>query len=142
LASVYFRAVREGAAEAYTQEQRKAWAPSLPDTAQWKDRIAGLNTVVAEGERGIVGFMSLNPDDGDLDLAFVVPEAKGTGVAKALYAMVENHARSQKLPRLHTHASHVARPFFEGQGWTVRRDNKIERQGVSLTNWIMDKTLI
>ena len=141
LAHVFFRAVREGAASAYTCEERAAWAPKEPEAEAWQARIAGLTTVVAEDQSGIVGFMSLNTDDGDLDLAFVLPEAKGTGVAKALYAMIENHARSRKIRRLHTRASHLARPFFERQGWTVQRENQVERQGVTLTNWIMDKTL-
>ncbi len=141
LAHVYFRAVREGAVDAYSPEQRAAWAPCEPEADKWRDRIAGLNTIVAESENGIVGFMSLNPDDGDLDLAFVLPEAKGTGVAKTLYAILENHARSRNMRRLHTQASHLARPFFERQGWTVHRENQVERQGVTLTNWIMDKSL-
>ena len=141
LAEVYYRAVHEGAAEAYSKEQRAAWAPSIPSAEAWRHRLEGLSTIVAEEGGQIVGFMSLNPHDGDLDLAFVLPEVRGTGVAKALYAVLEDQARTQGLDRLHTHASHVARPFFEGQGWTVLAENTVERQGVALTNWIMEKRL-
>ena len=40
-----------------------------------------------------------------------------------------------------THASVTARPFFERREYAVRKEQQVERKGVLLTNYIMDKTL-
>ena len=71
-AQVYFRGAREGAAAAYSETQRAAWAPEVPTEATMQTRLSGLTTFVAERDGQIVGFMSL---DGDyLDFAYVLPE--------------------------------------------------------------------
>ena len=38
-----------------------------------------------------------------------------------------------------THASVTARPFFEKRGYTVVRAQQVERVGVLLTNFVMEK---
>ena len=38
-----------------------------------------------------------------------------------------------------THASITARPFFENRGYQVVREQQVERQGVFLTNYVMEK---
>ena len=38
-----------------------------------------------------------------------------------------------------THASITARPFFEARGYRVVRQQQVERQGVALTNFVMEK---
>ena len=38
-----------------------------------------------------------------------------------------------------THASITARPFFEKRGYTVIKEQQVERQGVLLTNFVMEK---
>lgn len=141
LAEVFFVAVREGAAPAYDAAQRAAWAGAQPTAEQWAERLAGLETVVAEDSGVVVGFMSVRASDGDLDLAFVRPEVRGTGVAAALYAALENRMRVAGVARLHTRASHMAKPFFERQGWAVVRPNTVTRAGQTLDNWVMEKTL-
>ncbi|MEL6958113.1 MAG: GNAT family N-acetyltransferase [Pseudomonadota bacterium] len=142
LADVFFRAVRDGAAPAYSNAERAAWAPERPDEAAWAARLDGLVTLVDEDADGCVsGFMSLRMSDGYLDLAFVRPEARGTGVASRLYAVLENRARVAGLTRLWSHASHLAKPFLARQGWEVQTSNTIERRGVTLQNWMMEKRL-
>lgn len=141
LADVFYRAVREGAREAYSEYQCAAWAPERPSDDAWRARLEGLDTVLAEGDGRVMGFMSLNPEDGDLDLAFVIPEARGQGISDALYVMLENRARTVGLPLLHTHASPMARSFFGRHGWQTDRANTVERRGVQLSNWIMHKSL-
>ena len=37
------------------------------------------------------------------------------------------------------HASITARPFFEKRGYRVIKEQKVERQGVLLTNFVMEK---
>ena len=38
-----------------------------------------------------------------------------------------------------THASITARPFFERRGWRVVKEQRVERRGVALTNFVMEK---
>ena len=115
---VYFQAVHEGAAEFYTQAQRAAWAPSeTPDLSQ-PNKLLEQWCWVAEAKNGISGFMSLSRN-GYLDMAFVVPDAKGTGVTDALYVALIEQAKAESLGNLTAHASHLARRFFTKHGWQV-----------------------
>jgi putative acetyltransferase len=117
-AAVFYRAVREGAAEHYSTNQRAAWAPeSAPDDAT-PDRLLNQHCRVAEQDGQIIGFMSLTAA-GYLDMAFVLPEAKGTGVADALYRALMKRAKQDKMTTLTVHASLGARKFFEKHGWQI-----------------------
>jgi len=140
-ARIYFDAVRIGAQDYYDEAQRQAWAASVPDTPPWRARLRSQASFVAERDGAIVGFMTLKPD-GCIDLAFVAPEAMGTGVARQLYERLLAEAVAMGLRRLHTEASHLARPFFERQGWSVVKQQTVERDGVALTNFVMEKDLV
>lgn len=116
--TVFYRAVREGTADFYNKAQRDAWAPSkTPDPSQ-PDKLLDQWCWVAEAKNNILGFMSLTRN-GYLDMAFVVPEARGKGVANALYATLMGHAKAEGLKTLTVNASHLARRFFSKQGWAV-----------------------
>lgn len=141
LGEVFHRAVHEGASVRYTPEECAAWSPAPPSSRMWQDRLAGAETVVAETPAGPVGFMSLDLSRGYLDLAFVLPEAMGRGVAAALYAVLEGRARAAGLMRLTTEASLLAEPFFARQGWQLVARQQVERHGVLLRNALMEKTL-
>lgn len=141
LAEIFHRSVHEGAASRYSPEECAAWSPRVPDTRSWELRLAEAETVVAEMPGGPVGFMSLDRARGYLDLAFVLPEAMGKGVAGVLYAVLEGRARARGLTRLETEASLLAEPFFARQGWRLVRRQKVERLGVFLPNAVMEKPL-
>ena len=141
LAEIFHRAVHDGAAKAYSKAERNAWSPALPEGTAWAKRLDGLETVVAEEDGTIVGFMSLDLKSGYLDLAFVLPERARSGIATALYAMIEGRARAGELSRLTTEASLIAEPFFVGQGWQVLRRQTVKRNGESLKNAVMEKQL-
>lgn len=135
-ARVYFESVHHATRSFYDAAQRQAWAPRVPDTEQWRSRIAPQIAFVAEREGAVIGFMTLRTD-GHLDLAFVAPAAVGQGVAKALYDAILGEALAAGMARLTTEASLMARPFFERQGWTVLGEEAIERDGVTLTRFRM-----
>lgn len=141
LAEVFHRAVHEGAASRYTPEERAAWSPRILDTRSWEHRLADAETVVADTPDGPVGFMTFDPASGYLDLAFVLPDTMGKGVAASLYAVLEGRARALGLSRLETEASLLAEPFFARQGWRLVRRQQVERLGVLLSNAVMEKTL-
>jgi len=139
-ARIYFDAVRVGARDYYDEVQRRAWASSIPETPPWRARLKSQTSFVAERDGAVTGFMTLK-SDGCIDLAFVTPEAMGTGVARQLYERLLAEAAAMGLRRLHTEASYLARPFFERQGWSVVKQQTVERDGVALTNFVMEKHL-
>ncbi len=136
LGAVFFEAVRIGAAPKYTAEQREAWAPERPSAGVWAARLAGLVTLVAEGDSGVLGFMALR-GDGYLDLAFLRPDQRGKGVADALLRAVLDEARARGLTRLTTEASAMARSFFLRHDWQDLGAQEVVRRGVSLENFRM-----
>ncbi|MBO0333623.1 GNAT family N-acetyltransferase [Sneathiella sp. CAU 1612] len=140
-ARLYFDSVRDGTAPHYNEEQRKAWAPDVPEAEEWRKWLSGMTTWVAETEERLIGFMSLSPN-GHLELAFVHPDWIGKGIAARLYKRLEAHARATGMTSLDSDASLLARPFFERQGWHVVKEQQPVRHGVSLTNFRMAKKLV
>ncbi|MEM7753460.1 MAG: GNAT family N-acetyltransferase [Pseudomonadota bacterium] len=140
LGQVFHRSVRDGAAKRYDAAQVAAWSPKPPAGIAWAERLAEADTVVAVEDDVHVGFMSVY-DYGYLDLAFVLPEKMGQGVADMLYAVLESRARARGTRRLTTHASLLAEPFFARHGWRLVRRQEVERNGGMLKNAWMEKPL-
>lgn len=140
LAHVFDRAVRDGAAGAYDAVQRDAWASAMDTPPDWSRRLREEITLVAERGGRVAGFMTLGRD-GFLDLAFVLPEAMGTGVAAALHDRVLAEAEARGMIRLTTEASHIARRFFLKQGWRELGEVQVNLGGATLTSFSMEKRL-
>ncbi len=104
---IFFDSVRLGAAEYYDERQRNAWAEKVPNDDEWRKRLQSQHSFVAQLNTRLVGFMTLD-DHGHIDLAFVVPDLIGKGVARALYERVEAEALRRGIGRLDTEASYLA----------------------------------
>ena len=139
LARIFYDSIHIGAAGAYDPEARRAWCPKVPEGSAWAKRLGGAITFVAENLGQPVGFMSLLPEGGHIDLAFVDPAHTRQGIASALCRRVETQAKALGLDRLTTDASLQAEPMFASQGWSVVKRQKIERRGVILRNCRMEK---
>ncbi len=87
-----------------------------------------------------MGFGDLAAD-GYLDRLYVHPNFQRCGVATAICGALEAHARLLGVPAVTTHASITARPFFERRGYHVVREQQVERAGVTLINFVMERTL-
>ncbi|HHB80536.1 MAG TPA: GNAT family N-acetyltransferase [Aliiroseovarius sp.] len=97
-------------------------------------------TVIAELDGVEQGFMTMGWD-GFVDFAYVLPEAMGTGVAPALHEAIVHVARELKLQKLEVEASHLARRFFLKHGWEELCEQQVERRGVRITNFRMQRPL-
>ncbi|QDY69423.1 GNAT family N-acetyltransferase [Qingshengfaniella alkalisoli] len=137
---IFYTAIHQGTTRFYNAAQRDAWAGSRRMPDNWSDRLAKHITKVAVRDSATVGFMTLGRD-GHLDLAFIAPEAMGTNVAAALHDALLHDALLLGLTRLDTEASHLARRFFLKQGWQEICEQTVERRGVALTNFRMEKRL-
>jgi putative acetyltransferase len=123
----------------YSPAQRDAWLAAPLSGADWQARLAGQYGVVAEQDT-LTGFMTLRPD-GYIDLAFVLPVARGTGLFRKLYAPIEGQAKTLGLGRLWTDASLMAQPAFAALGFGVLQHEVIEHGGQPLARARMEKRL-
>lgn len=134
LAELFRRTVHTVNARDYTQEQLDAWAPGQVDLEKWDQSLRDHYSVVAvEGDR-IVGFGDIDAS-GYLDRLYVHSDCQGRGIASAICGRLEGAASESVV----THASITARPFFERRGYRVVREQRVERRGVFLTNFVMRK---
>ena len=83
---------------------------------------------------GPCGFGDID-GSGYLDRLYVHRRHQGKGVATALCDRLEQVCAGV----ISTHASITAKPFFEKRGYRVIREQQVERQGVALTNFVMEK---
>ncbi|MEV8468624.1 GNAT family N-acetyltransferase [Fluviibacterium sp. DFM31] len=141
LRGIFTEAVQVGARAQYSAAQRDAWSGAAqhcpPD---WGDRLGDHLTFVAEQDGDPVGFMTLGRD-GHLDLAFVLPQVMGQGVADALHDRILAEAQARGLSRLTTEASLRAQPFFRRMGWRLVAHQTVEIRGQRLDNAVMEKPL-
>ncbi|QRZ13300.1 GNAT family N-acetyltransferase [Paracoccus methylovorus] len=138
---IYFCAVHEGTRNAYSYEQRLAWAGETIDLEQWQTRIEALTGFVAEVGGEPIGFITIDRT-GYVDLAFVLPSATGKGIGRVLLDAAEQWAKANGAARLTTEASLIARPFFEKSGWLLLEEEDVLRNGVNLTRYKMQKDLV
>ncbi len=82
----------------------------------------------------IVGFGDID-ETGYLDRLYVHKDYQGKGIATAICDRLEQAVQGKIV----THASITARPFFEKRGYRVCKEQQVERQGIFLTNFIMEK---
>ena len=139
MARLFYDTVHTVCSAHYDQAQLDAWATGTVDLTAWDRALASRCALVAEEDGAVVGFADL---DGEyLDRLYVHKDFQGRGVATALADALEERARALGAVSLRTHASRTARPFFEKRGYRTLEEQEVHRGGVSIPNFIMEKTL-
>ena len=136
LAELFYETIHRVNCKDYSQEQIAAWAPAVPEEETWHRSFAGHLALVAVQGEEIVGFGDLDPVQGYLDRLYVHKDHQRQGVASALCDRLEKEIEAD---RYLTHASITARPFFEKRGYKTVREQQVERNGVLLTNYVMER---
>ena len=121
-------------AKDYTKEQLDAWATGQVDMDNWNQSLLEHYSIVALDDGMIVGFGDIDKT-GYLDRLFVHADYQRKGVATAICNQLEQVIQGNIV----THASITARPFFEKRGYQVIKEQQVERQGIFLTNFVMEK---
>ncbi|WP_295587224.1 GNAT family N-acetyltransferase [uncultured Oscillibacter sp.] len=121
----------------YTPAQLAAWAPADLDSAPWARRLQCQTFLLAEEGGALLGFASREEDD--LDLLYVHPRHAHRGVGTVLCDALERRCTRRRIT---VHASLTARPFFAHRGYRTVEPHQVERRGVVLTNYLMEKELI
>ncbi len=135
MAELFYQTVHTVNARDYAPAQLDVWATGSVDLQRWNTSFLAHDTLVAVEDGVIVGFADMD-DTGYLDRLYVHKDHQGQGIATALCDLLENAAH---VCRMTTHASITARPFFEKRGYRVVREQQVERGGLLLTNYVMEK---
>ena len=134
LLRLFYDTVHTVNARDYTKEQLDAWATGQEDRESWDRSFREHFTVVAVSGGELVGFGDMD-DTGYLDRLYVHKDHQGEGIGSAICGVLEEKANGAVV----THASITARPFFEGRGYSLIREQRVERRGIFLTNYVMER---
>ena len=124
--------------EAYTEEQVEAWLANF----------AGPEVYQAQADAGTQIFIAVDDDDnpvayamleltGHLDHLYCHPDHTKEGIASSLLEMAALYAKYNGITHLFTEASEIAKPAFEGAGYSAVKKRTFEIDGVEITNWAM-----
>lgn len=119
----------------YTEAQVNVWSTGHVDLENWNQSFTEHYTLVAEKDNVIVGFGDID-SSGYLDRLYIHKDHQGEGIATAICDKLERTVRAGKIT---THASITAKPFFENRGYIVVKEQQVERRGICLTNYVMEK---
>lgn len=132
---LFYDTVHTVNAKDYNRQQIDVWAPKNANLALWENKLASQNTIVAVEGGALLGFGSIT-QDGELDLLYVQKDNIAKGIGTELCNELEKRCTASEII---VYASITAKPFFEKCGYKVLRDNKVERGGVTLHNYLMLK---
>ena len=129
LLRLFYDTVHAVCAADYTAEQLDAWATGREDAAAWDRSLRAHRTLVAVLAGEIAGFADLDTAAGYLDRLYVHRAYQRRGVATALCDALEPLAAGRTV------TTHVLGLLL------VLRAQQVERGGVLLTNFVMEKPL-
>lgn len=134
ITELFFDTVHAINAKDYTEAQLNAWATGQIDLEIWNQSLLAHYSMVAEDHGVIVGFGDMDKN-GYLDRLYVHKCYQNMGIATAICNALEQFASGKIV----THASITAKPFFLKRGYMVIKAQQVERRGVILENFVMEK---
>ncbi len=135
LAQLFYNTVHYVNAKDYTKEQLDVWATGNIELNKWNISFLEHYTIVAIDCGIIVGFGDIDYT-GYLDRLYVHKDYQHMGIATMICNKLEEKNCTNKIT---THASITAKPFFEKRGYQTIKQQKVERNGIYLTNYVMGK---
>ena len=135
LANLFYLTVHTVNAKDYAKEQLNAWATGEIDLVKWNKSFSEHYTVVAVENDIIVGFGDIDKS-GYLDRLYVHKDYQHQGVATAICDKLE---QAVKVNKISTHSSITAKPFFAQRDFKIVKEQQVERNGIVLTNYVMEK---
>ena len=134
IAELFYNTVHSINAKDYTKEQLDVWATDKIDLEKWNKSLLQNYSIVAIDKDTIIGFWYIDKT-GYIYHLFVHKEYQKKGVATAIWNKLEQSIQG----KIFTYASITAKPFFPKRGYLVIKKQEVERQGIYLTNFVMEK---
>lgn len=124
----------------YSKEEIKVWSDAKDNLLNKKDFFTSLYTVVAVKNNIIIGYGNID-EFGYLDHLYVHKDFQGLKIATAICNELESYIFLKGVKVITVHASITAKPFFLNRGYKIIKKQKVERQGIKLINYLMEKEL-
>lgn len=137
VSELFYNTVHVINAKDYTKEQLDVWATNEIDLEKFNKSLIEHYSLVAVENKIIIGFGDIDKT-GYLDRLFVHKDYQNRGVATSICNRLEQKILKGKVV---THSSITAKPFFEKRGYKVIKEKQVERKGLFLTNYIMEKII-
>lgn len=135
IVNLFYNTVHIVNAKDYSKEQLDVWAPKEIDFEKFNKSLSDNYTLVVTYKEEIVGFGDID-ETGYLDHLYVHIDYN----KKKIATLICNELESSVDGDITTHASITAKPFFENRGYNVITKQIVERQNITLINYVMIKT--
>lgn len=139
ISQLFYNTVHSVNIKDYSQAQVDAWATGTVNIDKWNESFLKNYSIVAVENGIIAGFGDID-HTGYLDHLFVHKDYQSKGIATSICNAIEDHVTGNGIQIVYTHASITAKPFFLKRGYKVKKEQQVERRGVKLTNFVMEKT--
>ncbi len=135
LVELFYNTVHTINAKDYTEEQLNVWAIGNENMEEWNRSLSEHYTIVAVENDEIVGFGDIS-NSGYLDRLYVHKDYQNQGIATEICNRLENIVDVDKIT---VYASITAKSFFIKRGFRVIKKQNVIRNGIYLTNFVMEK---
>ena len=136
LRKVFYDSVHKVGCEFYTEEEVNAWAPEKYDKEKWEESFKEKLCLVVEKEGEIVAFGDADVEKGYIDRLYVSSGHCGKKIGSLICDELERYMEKGDIT---VYASKAAKSFFLKRGYSLERENEVERTGTKLTNYFMVK---
>ena len=134
ITELFYNTVHTVNAKDYSKEQLDAWAPKNPNLEKWNISFQNHTSVIAVEDNTVIGFGDIDKS-GYLDRLYVHKDYQRRGAA----TLICNYLEESVKGNITTHASITAKPFFFFFLYKTVKKQSVERNGVTLTNYVMEK---
>lgn len=144
LLKLFYDTVRTVNKKDYNDEQLSVWAPDNYVEEKyntWQKSLSENFTIIAEKNEEIVGFGDIEKN-GYLNRLFVHKDYQHRRIASSIVNELENYAEKICIHTIITEASTTAKPFFEKIGYSLIKEQQVEKKGIFLTNYVMEKYIL
>jgi len=117
MARIRREALRERAADAYTEEQLDSLTADSDNRTPIAIERESFRTTVAVENGAVIGYGTVHPDDGQIHAAFVDPEHTESGVGRRVLAELEALAHEAGTDELFVLSTPNAVGFYERIGY-------------------------
>ncbi|MGA8165581.1 MAG: aminoglycoside adenylyltransferase family protein [Waddliaceae bacterium] len=139
LAKIYYYTIHNINCRDYSKEQLDVWAPKTSLQPEgWLKKFQRTKPFVATANGQVVGFVEFERN-GHIDCFYCHHDWIGKGVGSALLKVINEKALEYNLDKIFAEVSITAKPFFERNGFKVIREQEVERKGIKLINFQMEK---
>lgn len=136
---IFREAVSVTGLDAYPLQQVLAWLSTADDDEIFiRDLQMGICRVAIDLHERAVGFAQMYPL-GHIRMLYVLPQVSRQGLGELLLADLLRRCRESGWHHLTTDASRISQPLFTRFGFNVVEVEQIERHGVWIERFRMEK---